>query len=131
MNREIKFRGKVLDREIGTIDMWVYGNLVQCTDLNDKPFVQIDNGSMNEHRVFEVDPSTIGQYTGLKDKNGKEIYEGDLLTIDDPEDPSTFEVVYKAPSFEKLYTTYKDTVGPVNRLFDVDYFKIIGTIHDK
>ena len=70
MNREIKFRGKRIDN-----GEWVIGLLVKMwgewhiIDWND------------ENIAYPIKTDTVGQYTGLKDKNGKEIYEGDRILI--------------------------------------------------
>lgn len=68
MSREIKFRGLRTDGK-----GWVYGDLL----CNWTTPIILSDADGNEYSII---PSSVGQYTGLKDKNGKEIYEGDICS---------------------------------------------------
>lgn len=121
--REILFRGK---SDIGNV--WEYGYLsVQYDeDENKGVFIEKENGVK-----FPVIPQTVGQYTGLTDKNGKKIFEGDIVIIEttnvDAED-GNFIVEYE--NGEARYVLNGETLTfDFDSIYSIE-IEVIGNICD-
>lgn len=121
MNREIKFRGKRIDN-----DEWVYGYLYfgfNCTDEY-VPFISWkDSSYLGGIGEEEINIKTIGQYTGLDGKNGKEIYEGDIVKYEN----MTGKIMFFNGSFilSDLEETEEWELGVIN-----EEVEIIGNIYN-
>lgn len=112
--REILFRGKRIDN-----GEWAYGDLRHW---------KVDSVGIHQNewgRTFKVELETVGQYTGLIDKNGKRIFEGDILNIEFSETVVENAVIgYVGASF------YGSTSSDDWELDGYCNFEIIGNIHD-
>ena len=112
--REIRFRGKT------DCGKWVYGYFT----LNDDDKACIIPEADPSGFWREVDPATVGQYTGLKDKSGKEIYEGDIVR--DIDTSKVFEIMYQG----HMFLRYERKPMYMFYTLDGDCLEVIGNIHD-
>ncbi|EAC6337524.1 TPA: hypothetical protein LE261_002353 [Listeria monocytogenes] len=138
--RAIEFRGKRIDN-----GEWVYGNLMQFEDSATFIFADERKGASTLtyahfiiNNMHAIDEKTIGQYTVLKDKNGKKIFEGDIVAFSEDD----FHVFNSQVEYfsEDGYPAF-DIKVPSTYYFDSNVFsevsmsglyeiEVIGNIHE-
>ena len=114
MKREISFRGK--SKRTGE---WVFGNLF---DKDTKGRTHIGT---TVRRCFDIDPETVGQFTGMMDISGEELFEGDIYNMGD--DNIRYVIVWRNCMFIGRQVGNNSYAG-------LDYWeskiKKVGNIHD-
>jgi len=122
--REIKFRGLTFDGK------FVYGSLIKKRFTAFAEWMVEDENGLGSDVITE----TIGQFTGLKDKNGNEIYEGDInksgLAVKWSQLICRFGLFSQTGWYEEIWADYFLSESEPTREWKTSFIEIIGNIHE-
>ena len=137
--REILFRGKrtnngkwicghLLEQNIPDYHSYIVASFIAEQDNRHTEIIEFD--------IYEVIPETIGQYTGLTDKNGKKIFEGDICRFKRFNDIHVGEIVFNVTTasfvmrYQSIVGAYGEKATQKMLLSVCDDIEVIGNIHD-
>ena len=121
--REIKFR--VWDKKIKEYIVPEQFEILLLANDKKTPICNL-NLSNNIYDFYKAENIEVDMFTGLKDKKGKEIYEGDLVEISDSDDDIICQVKYEYGSFILVKGEYTEYLGEVEERF----LEVVGNIHE-
>lgn len=123
--REILFRGKSIED-----NKWVYGDLIREKKSFGKICTRIYRTTNNGWELIDVDSETVGQYTGLNDKNGNKIFEGDIVDFPDRSDSESYGVVEYDTNETEFGIVYDSIYEGLGRQYHSRDIEVIGNIFD-